>query len=183
MSPTELLAALLSALGVWLTTRRQMLCWPVSLVASLLYLWIFARVKLWADAGLQAVFVALLLYGWELWHEASDTGGLPVARPSARQIGVGLVAGAVAGLCLWQGLGRWTADPVPFADAFLTAFSLVGQFWTARRWRESWLIWIAADTGYTALFLAREMYPTAVLYAVFTVLAVSGYRKWTSPSP
>jgi nicotinamide mononucleotide transporter len=47
-----------------------------------------------------------------------------------------------------------------------------------RKYVESWLVWIVADTAYVAMFIYKSLWPTAGLYLLFTVLAVVGWRQW-----
>ena len=52
---------LTTLLGIWLTTRRKLICWPVVLVAEVLYMIVFFRVRLYSDALLQIVFMGFTL--------------------------------------------------------------------------------------------------------------------------
>src|SRR5690606_34825328 len=67
MNPIEILAAVLSALGVWLMARRRPWAWPIGLVSVLIYAWVFIEVRLYSDALLQGAFAAMLVYGWSRW--------------------------------------------------------------------------------------------------------------------
>ena len=51
----------------------------------------------------------------------------------------------------------------------------------AQKRLECWPLWIALDVIYVGLFLSKELYLTAVLYTVFTALAVAGWRAWQRP--
>ncbi len=62
----EIFGVIFGVAGVWLTVRQNIWCWPVGLVNIILYLYIFFQVRLYADMGLQAFYIALSLYGW--WH-------------------------------------------------------------------------------------------------------------------
>jgi nicotinamide mononucleotide transporter len=73
-----------------------------------------------------------------------------------------------------------TADALPWSDAATTAASLAGQWMTTRKWLESWVVWIGVDAVYVAMYVSQRLHPTAVLYAVFLVMAVLGYREWRS---
>jgi len=55
-----------TVLGIWLSTKRLLVCWPVVLAADFLYLAVFYQARLFSDALLQICFVAFTLYGW--WH-------------------------------------------------------------------------------------------------------------------
>ena len=47
-----------------------------------------------------------------------------------------------------------------------------------RKKLENWLVWIGVDVLYIGMFAYKGLYVTAVLYAVFLVLAVKGYVDW-----
>ena len=58
---------LTTIVGIWLTTRRNLICWPVVLISDVLYLIVFYRVRLYSDALLQIFFLGVTLYGWWYW--------------------------------------------------------------------------------------------------------------------
>lgn len=179
MTPLETVAALMSALGVWLTGRRIMLCWPVMLAASILYGMVFWQARLYADTALQGVFAALSLYGWWRWLRGmEEKGTVTIKALSKSALWIGLGASAAGGMALGLLLRTTTDDPMPLLDALLSAYSILGQIWMARRHVASWWVWIVVDTLYTGLFLVRELYLTAALYAAFVVLAATGLRQW-----
>lgn len=179
MSLLELLSVLFSAAGVWLTGRRAVLCWPVMLVASVLYGVVFWRAHLYADTVLQGVFATLSLYGWWRWlRGVRDEGAVQVIQPPQGVMVRGVVLSLAAGVLLGGVLQTWTDDPNPLMDALLSTFSILGQVWMARRYLACWLIWLGVDVLYTGLFVVRELYLTAGLYAVFVALAVVGWLQW-----
>jgi nicotinamide mononucleotide transporter len=47
-----------------------------------------------------------------------------------------------------------------------------------RKVLESWVLWIAVDIVYVPMFFSRDLPATALLYAVFLVLAVLGFVAW-----
>ncbi|EJL25521.1 nicotinamide mononucleotide transporter family protein, partial [Novosphingobium sp. AP12] len=73
---------------------------------------------------------------------------------------------------------RYTDAAMPWMDSALSSFSLVAQYWTARRHAPSWLLWIAVDVLYVGMFVAKGLWLTAGLYGAMIVLAVLGYRNW-----
>jgi nicotinamide mononucleotide transporter len=75
-------------------------------------------------------------------------------------------------------LKHWTDTDVPHIDGFLTAGSLVGQVLLSRKKIENWHTWIVVDVLYVGLYIYKDLKLTAVLYAVFVVLAVIGLRAW-----
>lgn len=179
MSLLEIVAVIVSALAIWLTARRHMLCWPVGLVSVALYGKIFLDTRLYADMMLQGFFAATILYGWLAWRRgARASGAVRVAAPSPRELWAGLAAGAAGGAALGFALARWTDAALPWLDATLTSYSLVAQVWTARRYLANWWLWIAVDAVYVGMFVFKALYLTAGLYAAFCGLAVIGLRSW-----
>ena len=69
---------------------------------------------------------------------------------------------------------------LPWLDAMLTALSLVGQWWQARRHVACWWIWIAVDVVYVGAYLFKSLHVTAALYVFFLGLAVFGLRAWSA---
>ena len=179
MSALEAAGVLFGVVAVWLTTRENVWCWPAGLVNVGLFIVVFYRAKLYADMGLQVVYVALCLYGWTKWlHGGRNRGALRVsATPRAA-----LAALAAAGVVFAAGLGfflaRRTDAALPFWDAGTTSFSLVAQAMQTRKWWENWLVWIAVDVVYVGIYVVKQLYLTAGLYAVFLVLAAVGLRSW-----
>ncbi|MBB4864120.1 nicotinamide mononucleotide transporter [Pseudomonas nitritireducens] len=179
MSALEIIAVIVNVLGVWLTARRIRWCWPVNVVAVLLYAWIFFSVKLYSDMLLQLVFVVLQFYGWWQWSQgSSDHGRVRVQRLPFATAVTSCLAGAFGALALGWAMHTHTDAALPWLDAALTAFSLVASFWAARRYVASWWLWIILDVVYTGLFLYKSLYLTAALYAGFIVLAIYGLLAW-----
>lgn len=179
MSPLEITAVVVNALGVWLTTRRTLWCWPVGLLGVLLYGWIFFEVKLYSDMLLQLVFALLQGYGWWRWKTGqAGSGKIRVERLALGQLRSGLAVGALGGLALGLLMHMLTDAALPWLDAQLTAFSLVASLWAARKQLASWWLWIALDAIYVGLYAVRGLPLTAGLYAAFVVLAALGLRDW-----
>ncbi|MXV08978.1 MULTISPECIES: nicotinamide riboside transporter PnuC [unclassified Xanthomonas] len=179
MSPLELLAVLINVLGVWLTARRVRWCWPVNVVAVLLYAWLFYRWKLYSDMLLQGLYVVLQGYGWWRWSKGlGDDGKVQVGSlPWAEGVRSVLAGAAGAALLGWW-MHRHTDAALPWLDAALSAFSVVASVWAARKRIANWGLWIVLDCVYVGVFLYKGLYPTAALYAGFVVLAVYGLRLW-----
>jgi nicotinamide mononucleotide transporter len=179
LNPWELAAALITLLSVWLTTAENIWCWPTGLVSVGLYIVVFGQAKLYADMGLQVMYVALCLYGWYEWlHGGKDHGVLRVSRTPPRAT-VALAAGGIAfAFVLGEALYRKTDAALPFLDSATTSFSLVAQWMQTRKWLETWVVWIAVDVVYVGMYIYKQLHPTAVLYTVFLALAALGFRSW-----
>src|SRR4051812_43970371 len=127
MSGIEIFGTVLGVLGVWLTIRQNLWCWPVGIVQVALYAWIFFDAKLYSDAALQLVFLALQIYGW--WHwthgDPARRKELPVTRLSAMATIGWIVAGVVLTALHGEAMHRYTDAALPYWDAFILVFSLI----------------------------------------------------------
>lgn len=179
MDPVEVTAALFGVASVYLSTRQNVWSWPLGIINVTLYIFVFYDAKLYADMGLQAVYIVLAAYGWWHWlHGGVDRGTLPVSRAPKRDL-ILLSLAVIAGTAMLSTLlARTTDASLPLADSALTAASLAAQYMMTRKYVECWLLWIVADTAYVAMFIYKSLWPTAGLYLLFTVLAVLGWRQW-----
>ena len=75
-------------------------------------------------------------------------------------------------------LGKYTDDPMPFADSSITVVSAIATFWLSKSYREQWLTWLVVNTFTVTMCLRIGLYPTAVLYFVNAVASVYGYLHW-----
>jgi nicotinamide mononucleotide transporter len=179
MSPLEIIAVLVNVVGVWLTARRTPWCWPVGVVAVLLYVWIFYDVKLYSDMLLQLVFAGMQGYGWWRWQTGRiDHGKVRIEHLPVRLAVNSLLLGALISAALGAGMAHYTDAALPWLDATLTGFSLVASYWAARKFIASWWLWIILDAIYTGLYYYKDLALTAALYAGFILLAIYGLRAW-----
>ena len=82
MSALETIAVVLALAYVLLAMRQNRLCWVAAFISALLYLVIFAEVKLYMEAGLQIVYAAMAVVGWIFWGKDKTADTLPVtSRP------------------------------------------------------------------------------------------------------
>jgi len=173
-------AAFVLALGyVLLAIRQAVLAWPLMIASSVLYGVLFAAGKLYGQAALQGVFVAIACWGWWQWRFGRKGGAplrvtaLPVRARLLLALGwaVLTVAGALA-------LARLTDAASPWLDAFTTLGSLVGQGLTARKYVQAWPVWIVVNLVSVVLFLQQQLWLTALLYGVFAGLSMLGWQRW-----
>jgi len=174
----ELAGFLTTAVGIWLTTKRLLICWPVILAADIFYLIVFYQARLFSDALLQVFFIVFTLYGWwHWWRGVRQDGEVRVVPLSLRGWIIGLLAGVVGSFAL-GGLMVYLGASLPYLDAALTSFSLVASWWEARKHTANWWLWIAIDGIYIGEYAYKALWLTAVLSAVLVVLAVIGLRDW-----
>jgi nicotinamide mononucleotide transporter len=180
-TPLEGTAVAFGLLSVWLSTQQKIWSWPTAIVNVGLYTVLFFREKLYADMGLQVVYLLLSVYGWYEWKFGGENRTeLHVSRLTPR-LAVALGAlGLVGSLSLGTLLHRNTDASLPYLDASLSVFSLIAQWMMTRKILENWALWIALDIVYVWMFVAlKQLHFTAFQYAVFLALAALGLRDWS----
>ena len=177
----ELLGAILGIAYVFFSIRQNILTWPTGLLTSVLYVWVFLVSKLYADMGLQLYYVFISIYGWYEWlygNKNNKEEALKISRLTPR-LGYWLLSFSILIFFLiWFILDNYTDSPVPVADALATALSLVATWMLARKILEHWLIWIFVDTFSISLFWYKSLFPTVILFIVYTIMAIVGFFEW-----
>lgn len=174
----ELTGVVTAALGIWLSTRRMLICWPITLISIFIYMIVFYRAGLFSDALLQVFFVVFTFYGWwHWWRGVRQDGEVRVVSLPASNLLIALALG-VAGCFLLGTLAKRLHAALPYLDAMLMSFSLVATWWQARKHIANWWLWIIVDAIYVGEYIYKDLWPTALLYAAFVPLAVLGLRDW-----
>jgi nicotinamide mononucleotide transporter len=178
VTTAELLGFVTGAASVWLTVRARISNFPVGIANSVFFLVLFGSARLYADSGLQVVYIALGFSGWWQWLN----GGQERSRLEVARSGAWLLAGCAAfvlaatwGLTL---LLREAHDIAPFWDALTTAISLAAQFLLNAKRIENWAFWIAADLIYVPLYMVKRLDLTALVYVLFLGLCAAGVSGW-----
>ncbi len=179
LSFVELTGTIFGIIGVWLTVKKNILCFPAGIINVALYAWLFFQSRLYADALLQIVYIILLIYGWYQWlyGKKNDTA-LDVTKTSSGMLSLLFL------LCIISTVGigiffRYNTDAsLPYLDALTTSISLIAQWMIARKKIENWLLWIVADVIYVGMYVYKHLYLTSLLYFIFIILAIIGWQQW-----
>ncbi|KQQ96794.1 nicotinamide riboside transporter PnuC [Massilia sp. Leaf139] len=178
-TPLELISFALAATTVLLNIRQNHWAWLFSIASSATYAVVFFDARLYGDSGLQLVFIAASGWGWWQWLRGTAETRLVVTRLTPTGWAWALAGWAGAFLILSWFLRTYTNTDVPHIDGFLTAGSLVGQLLLARKKVENWHVWLVVDVLYVGLYIYKDLHVTAVLYAVFVLLAARGLQAWS----
>lgn len=177
-SLTEALGFITGAACVWLVVKRNVWNYPVGIANNLFFLVLFTTSKLYGDAGLQIVYIALNAHGWYLWlRGGTEHKGVPVGRASQWLLG-GTGVTVLALTWPMRTALLMAGGAAPWLDAFTTSLSLGAQYLQNRKKIEHWWLWITADVFYIYLYFTRNLALTGVLYLVFLAMCIAGLREW-----
>jgi nicotinamide mononucleotide transporter len=190
----EVFGAVTGILYVILEIRQTIWLWPVGIITSAVYIWVFFTGKLYADMSLQVYYLVISILGWYWWANGSGVAGRSLGEGRAKGSGqmeelqvtrlklrTGVVLSAVfipLFAVMWLVLDRLTDSPVPEWDSLITSLSIIATWMLARKIYEHWFLWIVVNTVATGLFLTRGLYPTVILYFVYGVMSFAGLKAW-----
>lgn len=155
--------------------------WPLTIIASVLYAWLFYASKLYGEAGVNVFFAVAALWGWWQWlrgHRSGSHAPLRIARLDSQGVAITVAGWAAAWLGCALLLRAITDSDVPWADGFVTAGSVVGTVLLGRKFIENWPIWLIVNAASVALFAYKGLTLTVVLYVIFFGLAIWGWIGW-----
>lgn len=184
----EIAGFLIGLLYLWWEYHADSRLWLASIIMPAISMWIYFRKGIYADFAINIYYFLIAIYGYIVWtrHKRpdkakakdSDKSALPIRHLSG---GVALGCLAVfAGLwaLLWSVLHYFTDSTIPLADAFTTALSIVASWMLARKYIEQWIAWIIVDAVCVGLYIYKGIPIYGLLYAIYTIIAFFGYRKW-----
>ena len=177
----ELLGLIFGLLYILLSIKQNIWCWPVGFITSALYIYVFFVTKFYADMGLQVYYLIVSVYGWSHWMFGAKSKKQDDLKITKTNIKLGIylfLATIVLFVIISYVLVNYTDSEIPYWDAFTTAASFVATWMLARKIIEHWIIWIIVDSVSLGLYIYKELYPTVILFAVYTVLAILGYIEW-----
>jgi nicotinamide mononucleotide transporter len=185
----EVFGAVTGIIYVFLEIRQNLWLWPVGIITSAVYIWIFFTGKLYADMSLQVYYLVISILGWYWWmrrrngREGEGERGRKSERLGVSRLklktGVILTAIFIAlYTVMWFILNRFTDSPVPEVDSFITSLSIIATWMLARKIYEHWYLWIVVNTVASVLFFSRGLYPTLMLYIIYGIMSFTGLRAW-----
>ncbi|MBQ4405937.1 MAG: nicotinamide mononucleotide transporter [Bacteroidales bacterium] len=177
----EIVGTIIGFIYLWQEVKASIWLWLTGIVMPAIYTVVFYKSGLYADFGIQIYYIVAAIYGflfWKFGKKNQDGDQLRIVHTTAKQAAV--LCAITAGLFwpIYWILTTYTDSNVPFFDSTTTAMSIVALWMLAKKHVEQWVAWIIIDALSSGLYFYKGIYFTAVLYAVYTVVAVYGYKKW-----
>lgn len=176
----EIVGAILSLIYLYLSINQKVSLWFFGIVSSVFYIVVFFQSKLYADMSLQFYYVVISVYGWINWKhgKSGDREELPTTKASGTLLIKISIATGFIYLVYYFVLAKFTDSTIPKVDSLVGALSVIGTWMLARKLLENWIVWIVVDGLCVGLYIYKELYPTTVLFTIYTAMSVIGYRQW-----
>lgn len=186
MNYLEILGTLVGLIYLWLEYRASIWLWVANVVMPAIYVVVYYQAGLYADFGINIYYLLVSVYGILYWwkgrqgdvQSSKEVQELAISHtPGQMWVRLGIISLALFLLIAFILISS-TDSTVPWLDSFTTALSIVAMWMLARKYVEQWLVWIVVDAVSAGLYIYKELYFTAGLYALYTVIAYFGYVEW-----
>ena len=178
-SPLEVLAAALAITYLLFAIRQNPWCWPAAILSTGIYVFVMYGAGLYMESALQIFYIAVACYGWWTWLRGGPGGGeLKVSRWPMRWHIVAILIIVLLSLISGALLSRYTQAAYPYLDSLTTWGAIVTTWMVARKLLENWFYWFAIDSLSVYLYINRGLLVTALLFVLYLVLILFGYRAW-----
>jgi nicotinamide mononucleotide transporter len=179
----EVIAVISGLLFVVYTIKEKPLLWLFGIISSGLYIWIFYQSGIYAYSLLYIYYVIIGFYGWYNWtrkpaETSGNDGRIRIHKASAVYLSVCIVITVIMAIPVYIVLGKFTDSNMALTDALLTTGGMVATWMLTRKLIEQWLFWIIIDLVSFFVMISKELYPSALLFLVYTLLAIKGYFEW-----
>lgn len=182
MQAIEIIGAVIGLLYLYLEYNANKWLWPIGVLMPIFYIYIFFQSKFYADMGVNVYYLLASIYGWIHWNKYknndNDKENLSITHTPHRYIIPLSIIGVLLFAIISFILIRFTDSPVPYGDSLTTALSILGMWLLAQKYVEQWLFWLVVNIVSCGLYVWKGLYPTSILFAIYSVISVFGYFKW-----
>ncbi len=188
MSYIEFFGTILNILCVWLVAKNKISNWPIGILGTLLFGFLFLQINLYADFFEQIYFLITGFWGWYVWAKGRKSS---VDKTITKLSTTSLLWWLAVILFGTIGLGYFTAhvhiylpqlftEPASFAylDAFTTVLSFVATIMLIHKNIDAWYLWILVDVIGIGLYWTKDVHLISLLYVIFLILATKGLFNW-----
>jgi nicotinamide mononucleotide transporter len=176
----EILGTLTGLIYVFYSIEQKRILWIYGAISSLFYIVVFFRAGLFAYMTLYFYYTGISIYGWYAWAKPKEdvsnkTGITRLVKRTWILSGFVII---LLFLVLFFILKLTANAEIAWADALLTSGSIVATWLLMRKVIDHWLLWIGIDilSGFVSLYKGLPF--AAVLFFVYTLLAIKGYFEW-----
>ena len=171
----ETIAVLFSITYVVLASKENIWCWVAAAISVALYIYICYNAKLYAETGLQIFYLLMAIIGYLSWTKIKKSDIIELEIKHHFFI---IILGMLTSFVFGYILSTYTDAKMPLLDSFTTVFSVFATVMVVKKVLENWLYFIAVDIASIYLYYSRDLDQTAILFLIYTLIAIFGYFNW-----
>lgn len=170
---------------VYLIVKENDWNWLIGIVNSVILLLVFLKSNLFAQVGLQALYVIEGFFGWYKWLQRDKITRqkvIKINKINMKNILYCIVIEIIGAAVLYY-VFKNTQDASPFLDSLITISSIVAELMLCWKLYESWLVYLITDFVSIGLLISQGMYITMGTYLALSLLCVMGLKEWYKSLP
>lgn len=181
MTSWEMLAVFLSVSYLILAIKQNLWCWPAAFISTLIYSILFFDASLLMDSALNIFYLIMAIYGWYSWkygNVKNQNVDLEISTYGLTKNIQIILALIILSFGLGYIMANYTSADYAYLDTFTTVFAVFTTYTLTKKVLENWLYWIVIDSVSIYIYINKGFYLTAVLFALYTILAFVAYNNW-----
>ncbi len=179
----EIVGAIFGLLYLYYEYKANLRMWSTGIIMSSFYTFVFIHATFYAFACINIYYILAGIYGWIKWYKPtvgnSETNtdiGL-CHTPTRLFLPLIIASIVIFGIIVFI-LQTYTDSQVVYGDSFVTTISIVAMWMLAQKYVEQWLLLIVINIVSVFLYLYQDLYPTSIMYLIYSIVSVFGYLKW-----
>ena len=180
----EIIAVITGMLSIWYSYRINILVYPIGMISLALYVFIFIKNGLYANAVINFLYFVISIFGWWNWlrqrttdngQQTTDKVELKVSYLSKK----GSIIIITIFITLIFFINLFTTNDLSIRlDYYTSAAGLIAMVLTSFKKVENWFFYLVADIVLIPLCIYNGLYLTSIQYVAYTILAIMGYINW-----
>ena len=183
----EIVAVITGLLSVWFSKKINVLVFPIGIISVLLYVFIFIKNELYANAVINFIYFLISVFGWWNWGKSTrqqvnettsqrDDGELKVTFLNGKENIIVYSLFTITFLSIVIFSNSVIATKL---DYITSAAGLIAMMLTSLKKVENWIFYLFADIVLIPLCIYNGLYLTSLQYVAYTILAIMGLISWS----
>ena len=165
----DFFAAIIYLISVILTIKQKNSLWPVSIIAIIIYAFIYYQQGYYSNVILNIFYFIQCIIGWIYWKAKKE---LPVIRGSFIELNIVIFSIIFGSTYLYELLS------LSYLDLTTGLLSLYAMYLLIQRKLTNWYCWAMVDCWYIFVFFKLDMTFSFLLYIILLILTRIGYKEW-----
>lgn len=178
----EWTSTIMQILSVWYAKKNNVLVYPTGIIGVLLASYVYfylASPPLYADAILNIYYFVMSIYGWYFWvQKKNEQYAYPISWCNNKELSVGVILFILSWIIIYYLLISITNSNTPILDSLVSSSAVASMWWMAKRKMENWIAWVFSNLVAIPLNFYKGFMLFTLMYMLFLLLSVSGYREW-----
>ncbi|MEQ8623488.1 MAG: nicotinamide riboside transporter PnuC [Vicingaceae bacterium] len=177
-SGLEIIGVITALIYVGLAAKGNRWCFLFGLISSAVYIYLSLVLKFYFDTAINTYYIVMSFYGWFAWGKTDSSSDFIPQKLKSLHFALYIVVGSFVTISLAYAVSKYSDAALPYFDAFTTIFAIIATYMVVKKWIENWLIWVVVDTVAAGMYWYKELYLTALLFFIYTIISIIGYQKW-----